>query len=218
MSRARKNSGPGRYRKFRVLLLALVGLSVVQYLKQGEVSWPVDVYQHVSSTVLDYTSRPEAGWRKASETLNDLVPAEGNPGTFDFTGTVVRVFDGDTVSVLDSSGSQHRVRLHGIDTPEYDQPHGRQASRALQQLLADRKVGIVVKDIDRLDRTVAVVYLDGVNINLSMVSTGDAWWYRHYASSDRALRLAERGAQDKRLGLWGAKDPVPPWEWRRGRR
>jgi endonuclease YncB( thermonuclease family) len=34
------------------------------------------------------------------------------------TGKVVRVADGDTVTVLDASNTQHRIRLSGIDAPE----------------------------------------------------------------------------------------------------
>ena len=33
------------------------------------------------------------------------------------TGKVVNVNDGDTLRVVDASGTQHRVRLQGIDSP-----------------------------------------------------------------------------------------------------
>jgi len=33
-------------------------------------------------------------------------------------GTVVKVADGDTITVLDSNKQQHRVRIAGIDAPE----------------------------------------------------------------------------------------------------
>lgn len=35
-----------------------------------------------------------------------------------FTGKVVRVFDGDTIAVLNSQKQQVKVRLYGIDAPE----------------------------------------------------------------------------------------------------
>ncbi len=34
------------------------------------------------------------------------------------TGTVVKVADGDSFTVLDSTNTQHRIRLQGIDAPE----------------------------------------------------------------------------------------------------
>jgi len=39
-------------------------------------------------------------------------------------GTVVKVADGDTITVLDSNKEQHRIRLAGIDAPEKRQPFG----------------------------------------------------------------------------------------------
>ncbi len=37
------------------------------------------------------------------------------------TGKVVKVADGDSITVLDSTNTQHRIRLQGIDAPETDQ-------------------------------------------------------------------------------------------------
>lgn len=182
-------------KKFLSIVLILVALAVYE----GDLSW---------------LTRPDAAWRQATDVLNDLVPAE----SFDITGRVVRVADGDTISVLDNNNTQHKVRFHGIDTPERDQPYGKAASRALSDLIADQRVGVLQRDIDEFGRTVGVVYLEGKNINLALVQSGHAWWYRRYAGRDDDLRAAEEGARAQRLGLWSAANPVPPWEWRRGRR
>ena len=40
------------------------------------------------------------------------------------TGRVVRVTDGDTIVVLDSANTQHKIRLTGIDAPEKKQAFG----------------------------------------------------------------------------------------------
>ncbi len=37
------------------------------------------------------------------------------------TGKVVKVADGDTITVLDTTNTQHRIRLQGIDAPETGQ-------------------------------------------------------------------------------------------------
>jgi endonuclease YncB( thermonuclease family) len=42
----------------------------------------------------------------------------------DFTGPVVKVQDGDTLTVL-VANAEVRVRLDGIDAPEMGQPYGR---------------------------------------------------------------------------------------------
>ena len=37
------------------------------------------------------------------------------------TGKVVKVTDGDSITVLDNTNTQHRIRLQGIDAPETGQ-------------------------------------------------------------------------------------------------
>ncbi len=37
------------------------------------------------------------------------------------TGKVVKVADGDSITVLDNTNTQHRIRLQGIDAPETGQ-------------------------------------------------------------------------------------------------
>ena len=84
---------------------------------------------------------------------------------------VDRVVDGDTIVLMDKT----RVRLHGIDTPERDQPYGKQATRALDGLIKT-KVFVEEKDTDRYGRLVGVLYTpEGLNVNLAMVGSGHAW-------------------------------------------
>ena len=50
------------------------------------------------------------------------------------TGMVVNVHDGDTLRVVDASGTQHRVRLQGIDSPATKQAFGTKARNRLADL------------------------------------------------------------------------------------
>jgi endonuclease YncB( thermonuclease family) len=54
-------------------------------------------------------------------------------------GTVVKIDDGDTITVLDSKKVQYRVRIAGIDAPEKNQPFGNASGKGLGELVA-RKV------------------------------------------------------------------------------
>ena len=135
-------------------------------------------------------------------------------------GRVVVVVDGDTLVVLDSSNTQHKIRLAGIDCPERKQPWGQRARQALSGYVFDRAVAVDWGKRDRYGRIVGKV-LDGErDVNLALVRDGMCWWYRKYAGEqspvDRGLyEAAETAARDKRRGLWTDPDPVPPWEWRR---
>ncbi len=71
--------------------------------------------------------------------------------------------------------------------------------------------------IDRYGRIVGRVYVDGINVNRELVAQGYAWVYRRYSNDAELLEL-ESGAKQKGLGLWADPNPIPPWEWRRGRR
>ena len=209
-----------RFRQLRKVLIALALFSLLQYLTTGSVGWPAAVYEKLSGTLADYTTRPEAAWRRAATSLEEIGAArEGQSVTkFDLTGRVVRIADGDTVSILDHSNMQHKVRLYGIDTPERNQPYGQAAKKALSQLIGGKTVGVVIVTTDSYGREVGTLYSDGVNINVAMVESGYAWWYQHYAPHEHAFQEAEQRARKLALGLWSQPDPVPPWDWRRHKR
>ena len=124
---------------------------------------------------------------------------------------VKRIVDGDTVYMRDGT----KVRLHGIDAPERDQPYGKQATRNLDKLIG-RTVFVVERDTDRYGRLVGTLYTpEGVNVNLKMVCNGSAWWYSRYAKNNRAMANCQDEAREAGLGLWADINPMPPWEWRR---
>jgi endonuclease YncB( thermonuclease family) len=65
------------------------------------------------------------------------------------TGKVVRVADGDTVTVLDASNTQHRIRLSGIDAPEKNQAFGNRSKESLSALLAVKAVTVETNKLDK---------------------------------------------------------------------
>lgn len=129
-------------------------------------------------------------------------------------GTVTHVFDGDSMVVQLDSGPV-TVRLDSIDTPEHDQPWGRQAAAALAGRVDGQRVALEVVTQDRYDRLVAVVFFGEENVNAWLVNRGDAWAYRRYLSDDEYC-VWEGEARAARRGLWSlpATDWRAPWEWR----
>ena len=200
----------------RGIALLLLGVTAFQYMTSGQISWPLDLYHAVSDQISAYTTRPSAGWRKASERLEKLGEnREGSTPDFDLQGRVVKIMDGDSLSLLDANKQQHTIRLYGIDTPEWDQPHGKAAKNALAKLVDRRTVGVVTVDTDTFGRTVGTVYRGSRNINLALVEAGHAWWFTRYAPYERHLEDAEKQARAQRIGLWSTREPTPPWVWRR---
>lgn len=136
-----------------------------------------------------------------------------------FAGKVVRVLDGDTVEVLDIETNAHRIRLAGIDAPETGQDFGTKAKRRLIELAAGKVVEVAFNKRDKYERIVGKLIADQQDVNLAMVRSGSAWWYRKYADEqsevDQVLYEAAEGqARAERVGLWRDQNPMPPWEWR----
>ena len=132
-----------------------------------------------------------------------------------FTGQVVGISDGDTLSVM-QQGKAVKVRLHGVDTPEKRQPFSTKAQQFTADLAFKQTVTVVVHDTDRYGRLVGDVLLpDGRSLNRELVRAGLAWWYRQYAPKDAALEALEAEARTAQRGLWSDPHAVAPWAWRR---
>ena len=62
----------------------------------------------------------------------------------DFTGRVVGVSDGDTITVM-HNGKGERIRLHGIDCPEKRQAFGKRAKQFTSNLVFSLPVAVTVQ-------------------------------------------------------------------------
>ena len=147
-----------------------------------------------------------------------LVPAHGQSQPApavprQFTGTVVAIHDGDTISVR-TTRETIRIRLEGIDCPEYRQPYSARAKQFTAELVHRKDVTVDGRGEDQYGRLLARVRVGGVEVNEALVRNGLAWHYQR-AEIDPALAAAERAARAARVGLWADPNPVPPWRWRR---
>ncbi|HQS58342.1 MAG: nuclease [Gallionellales bacterium 35-53-114] len=135
-------------------------------------------------------------------------------------GRVVGVADGDTVTILDSSNTQFKIRLMGIDAPEKKQAFGNKSKQSLSDLVFNKQVMIEYSKKDKYGRTVGKILVEGVDANLEQVKAGMAWHYKQYQSeqavADRRLyALAEEQARARKIGLWVDAEHMPPWDWRK---
>lgn len=129
------------------------------------------------------------------------------------TGKVVGVADGDTLTILDASNRQTKIRLHQIDAPEKKQDFGQRSKQSLSDLVYGKQVRVEVATTDRYGRTVGKVWIGGTDANLEQVKRGMAWVYEKYAK-EPAYFAAERTAKMNRTGLWDQPNPTPPWVFR----
>lgn len=138
----------------------------------------------------------------------------------DINGRVVSISDGDTVTILDKSNTQYKIRLAGIDAPEKKQPFGQRSKQSLSDCAYNKLALIEGNKTDRYGRLIGKVIVDGIDCNLNQINLGLAWHYKKYmqeqSPDDRLLySQAEIEARNKNLGLWGDKNPIAPWDWRR---
>ena len=134
------------------------------------------------------------------------VPAAAVAATVDY------VHDGDTLFVI-LNGSEVKVRLIGMDTPEIGdnaECFGLEARDALRALLPVGSTVSLVPDVEALDQYGrSLFYLwrdDGTFINLTLVESG-AGEFVVFPPNDRyadVFAAAEGRAMDAGRGLWGA--------------
>ncbi len=138
-------------------------------------------------------------------------------------GRVVKVADGDTITILDQDRVQHKIRLEGIDAPEKKQAFGWRSKHQLSLLVFGRWVTVETYKKDKYGRQVGKVLVQGVDANLAQIKNGLAWHYTAYANEqsmqDRTeYSDAEDVARAMQIGLWQDPQPVPPWDYRRGKK
>ena len=150
------------------------------------------------------------------------------------TGHVVYVSDGDTVTVRDTAGARHQIRLSGIDAPEMSQYFGARSKQNLFRLVFNKPVVIDISKRDDHGRFVGKVMVASpdacpdasktcpktLDAGLAQITVGLAWWYRYYAAEQseqdqHRYEFAEYEARSRKAGLWMDNEPVQPWEWRR---
>ncbi|MBS3771801.1 MAG: thermonuclease family protein [Bacteroidales bacterium] len=131
-------------------------------------------------------------------------------------GEVLHVTDGDTFDCM-YDGEEITIRLYGIDAPESGQPYGNEAENWLRNQIGDEAVDIEKVEEGYYGRTIAIVELNGTNINGALVKNGLAWVSDRYCDRDSICdrwRNYQQQARGNDVGLWGQPNPTPPWEFR----
>lgn len=146
---------------------------------------------------------------------------------------VTGISDGDTVSCFDPERRKvEKIRLRGIDAPERKQPFGTRSQQHLADLVHGKTVTIHWNKRDRWKRIIGAVWVEPadcpgcghtLDAGRAQLSVGMAWWFRRYAKDQpreerHAYEFEEGEARARSVGLWRDPQPIPPWDWRSGKR
>ena len=107
-------------------------------------------------------------------TVNYRFLNEGIEAFFDESKFVIveRVIDGDTIV---SQGES--IRLLGINSPERGEDYYEEAKEFLESLILNQTVKLELEGVDKYNRKLAYVFLNGENINIKLVEEGFANYY-----------------------------------------
>ena len=118
------------------------------------------------------------------------------------TGNAI-VVDGDSLKI-----GNKNIRLHGIDSPEFNQTCimnelewdcGKRATLFLFELINLKKIKCNAITKDQYDRWIAICYLKNLDINQYIVEKGWAIAYRYYSLD---YVNAEESAKKNKKGIW----------------
>lgn len=137
---------------------------------------------------------------------------------------VVQVVEGDIIRAA-RANREITIRLVGIDTPDYSrkkyhpaQPFSTEATQHLAALVLNKLIDVKIYGFDRNGLAVAVVVVDGKNVNLEMIKAGLAEVYRGKPAIGLDLApywQAENQARAAGRGMWSLGDKyVSPTKWR----
>lgn len=108
---------------------------------------------------------------------------------------VIEVVDGDTFQLR----SGKRVRLMGVDAPEFDRCGGKEAKERLGELVLGKKVKLAEETTEAYGRSLALVYVKGELVNKIILEEG--WGRTDYRKNTQreVLTQAFHDGQDKGL-------------------
>lgn len=114
----------------------------------------------------------------------------------------ILVIDGDSLEI-----GKRRIRLMGIDAPEYDQSCkdekgalyacGKQSAQHLQALINHKKIKCKIHKKDKYDRELCTCYAEDKDLNAQMIKDGQAIVY---LESD--YHSEQETAQEDKKGIW----------------
>jgi endonuclease YncB( thermonuclease family) len=144
--------------------------------------------------------------------LSTTLPTpQGEKDTKPTTAKVVGIQDGDTITIVGVDKARIRIRLAGIDAPEKGRPFSDSSKSNLSELVYGKVVTLECNKVDRYNRPVCKIFLNGEDVGLGQILDGMAWHFKRYEneqSHEDRVRYAEaeEKARAEGIGMW--KDAI----------
>lgn len=123
-------------------------------------------------------------------------------------GKVSHIGDGDSIEAR-AWFNTYRIRIRGIDAPEYRQEYGLEARQALVDILGERRALFIPFGSDRYGRLLCWIITSKGLVSWRMVWGGHAW------PGSIATYILHIPPRILRRGLWKADRHLHPNLWRR---
>lgn len=136
--------------------------------------------------------------KSAPNPLSPLIPSNQKL-------TVVEVTDGDTMKLSDGK----TFRLYGVNAPEVKESFFEEAKAFTENLVLGKEISFEQESnykVDKFGRELGYVFIDGVNLNIELVSNGLArvvlYEKRAKIKYQDELLSAEKEAKANKVGVW----------------
>lgn len=125
---------------------------------------------------------------------------------YQLSGRVLRVDNGDTLTIVDSNNIQHIIHLKNTQAPGLSHPAGVKSRQHLEQMVQGRHV-VIDTDARANDPTASGhAFLGNTDINLKQIEAGMARFQSTVSPADKNLERRYQATQDQaqsaKIGLW----------------
>ncbi len=115
---------------------------------------------------------------------------------------VIKVYDGDTITIINENGEKEKIRLYGINARELQEDYGTKARDYLRELILEKEIKLERLYKDRYNRTVGKIFLNDLDISQEMVKQGQAFIYHKYNHDLDIYNPLENYAKENKLGMY----------------
>jgi len=156
-------------------------------------------------------------WWSARLVVSALVLVVLSSHCHAFNGKIIKVDDGDLVTVL-ADKTEQKIRLYGIVCPVRGQPFHEKAQALTSYLALQRnaEVTTIFRDSDGIENGLIRVEGAGDYLNQRLISHGLAWVKPSQCRSRFCddWRKMEELARWNAIGLWAESPTIAPWDWK----